>query len=141
MKSFRSLTALLLTLGILFVNVPTVLAVPPLPSSFYGTVKYNGGNVPIGFRVSARINGIKYALSPFILHNGDTAYHLDVPGDDSETPDVIEGGVSGDIVTFYVGTTQADQTATWHGGTNVALNLTVPSLPKYWLIYLPLVKR
>jgi len=139
-KTIRLLTILLLTTGILFVNVSTALAIPPLPSSFYGTVKSNGGNIPSGVGVSARINGVQYAMSKHLIYNGDTVYSLDVPGDDPETPGIVEGGVPGDTVVFYVGSTQANQTATWQGGTNVNFNLTV-ALPNYPLIYLPLITR
>jgi hypothetical protein len=115
-----------------------VVTPPPLPSSFYGTVKSNGANVPIGIQVSARINGVVYASSPYKYYNGDTVYSLDVPGDDPGTPGVIEGGIAGDTVVFFVGSKQADQTATWQAGTNNYLNLTA-ELPNYKLLYLPLI--
>jgi hypothetical protein len=140
MRLLRIFNILILTMGMLLFDVRTALAVPPLPSSFYGTVKSNGFNVPSGVRVSARINGILYAMSPYMLYNGDTVYTLNVPGDDPETPNIVEGGVPGDTVVFYVGNTQANQTATWQSGTNVNLNLTV-SLPPYMQIYLPLITR
>jgi hypothetical protein len=111
---------------------------PPLPSSFYGTVKSNGANIPIGIQVSARINDVPYAISHYTLYQGDTVYSLDVPGDDPGTPGVIEGGIAGDTVVFFVGSKQADQTATWQTGTNIYLNLTV-ELPNYRLLFLPLI--
>ena len=42
-----------LTLLLLMANVSTVLALPPLPASFYGTVQINGANAPAGAIVSA----------------------------------------------------------------------------------------
>jgi hypothetical protein len=119
-----------------------VPAPPPIPASFYGTVKSNGFNVPIFTQVSARINGIQYATSPYSLFNGDTVYSLNVPGDDPSTPGVIEGGVPGDTVVFFffVGGKQANQTAIWQTGINVNLNLTV-ALPEIKLLYLPLILR
>ena len=74
-------------------------------------------------------------------YQGDTVYSLDVPGDNPDSPGTIEGGVEGDTIVFYIGTTQATKTATWHSGTNVSLNLTgytnvIPSI-----IFLPLVVR
>jgi hypothetical protein len=140
MKTFRISTILLITLVLLFVNVATVLAVPPLPSSFYGTVKANGANVPGCIQVSARINGVQYALSHFLLYGDDTVYSLDVPGDDPETTGVIEGGVPGNTVDFYVGNVKADQTAPWQSGMNVNLNLTVSS-PVQCNIFLPMIKH
>jgi hypothetical protein len=113
---------------------------PPLPASFYGTVKSNGGNVPTGTVVSARIKGIQYALSPYSVYAGETVYSLNVPGDDLDTPGVIEGGVPGDTIVFFVGNVQAVQTATWQSGANSNLNLTV-TLPNYRLLFLPLIRR
>ena len=124
MKKLRILSVLLLTTGMLFYNVSTVLAFPPFPSSFFGTVKLDGANVPAGTQVSAFINGVQYASSPYNLYDGNTVYSLNVPGDDPSTPDVIEGGATGDSVFFYIGSTKADQTAPWGPGTNVNLNLT-----------------
>jgi hypothetical protein len=114
-----------LTVGLLLISVLTALAVPPLPSSFYGTVKVDGANVPVGTTVSAWINGVNYAETTVLPYNGDTVYSLDVPGDDPETPGV-EGGISGDTVVFYIGDQLADQTASWQSGTNVELDLTHP---------------
>jgi hypothetical protein len=114
-----------------------VPAPPPIPASFYGTVKSNGKNVPIGTQVSAYINGVQYALSPYSGYNGETVYSLNVPGDDPGTPGVIEGGVPGDTIVFFVGGHQAAQTAIWQGGSNNELNLTV-TLPDYHSIFLPL---
>ncbi len=117
-----------------------VPAPPPLPASFYGTVKSSGENVPIGTQVSARINGVQYAVSPYTVFNGETVYSLNVPGDDPETPGIIEGGVSGDTIVFFVGSIQAAQTAIWQGGINVNLNLTA-TLPDYHFLFLPLTFR
>ena len=40
---------------------------------------------------------------------------------------VVEGGVQGDTIVFFIGTHQADQLGTWQTGTNVNLNLTASS--------------
>lgn len=90
--------AFALVLALLAVNVPTVLAFPPLPSSFFGVVKMNGANVAEGTVVSARINGVQYAQATVSVYNGDTIYTVDIPGDDSSTPGVREGGVYNDTV-------------------------------------------
>ena len=128
MRTQRGFIVLVLTVGLLLASALTALAVPPLPSSFYGTVKAGGSNVPIGTTVSAWINGVKYNETTVLMHAGDTVYSLDVPGDDSGTPDK-EGGVPGDTVVFRVGTQVADQTAPWQSGNNVELNLTVTNDP------------
>ena len=120
----RRLSAIsLVVIGLLLTSTPAALAFPPLPSSFYGTVKVDGENVPDGTIVSTWINGVKYAEATVSLYAGDTLYSLNVPGDDPATPD-IEGGVEGDTVVFYIGGLVADQTGTWHSSTNVDLNLT-----------------
>ena len=125
MKKLRILNALVITFSMLLTSVSTVMAFPPLPSGFYGTVKINGANIPIGTIVSARINGIEYASRAAFVNGVDTVYFFDVPGDDSSTPAVKEGGVQGEVVAFQIGSALASQTATWISGTNVNLNLSV----------------
>jgi len=115
-----------------------VLAVPPLPSSFYGTVKVNGANVPEGTQVTAWVDGVRYAYTTVLIYQGDTVYALDVPGDEQETPETIEGGVQGDVIVFRVGGVPADQIATWQTGTNVNLDLT---LRAGTTTFLPLVSK
>ena len=119
--------ALLIVLGVLLFNVATVLAFPPTPSSFVGTVKIDGINAPLTAVVSAWINGVKYAYTTVALFEGETWYSLDVPGDDASTP-AIEGGTEGQTIVFRVdypdNALVADQTGTWHSGTNPTLNLT-----------------
>lgn len=96
---------------------------PGLPSSFFGTVKIDGVNVPLTTTLSAWIDGVKYAESGVSLCLADTVYGLDVPADDLSTP-VKEGGVTGDIVTFRIGSRPAQQTAQWRSGVNVLLPLS-----------------
>lgn len=113
------------------------LLVPPLPSSFYGTVKVNGGYVPEGTTISAWINGVQYLETQSILYNGESVYTMDVAGDDPSTPGIVEGGKQGDTIAFQIGSNLAEQTATWQSGTNIALNLSINSLLEK--IYLPLI--
>lgn len=103
-----------------------VQAIPPLPSSFYGTVKVNGQNVPDGTLVRALIDGQAYASAYTQTYQGDSVYSLDVAGDDSGSVEV-EGGLDQDVIQFEVGGLSANQTGTWASGTNVALDLTVAS--------------
>src|SRR5512137_2084430 len=130
MKPQRVLFALILATGLLLTNVAPALAVPPMPSSFYGTVLEAGVNVPVGTPVTAWINGVQYAATTTIMNGGVSVYSLDVPGDEDGTVPV-EGGVPGDTVVFHVNDLVADQTAPWQSGTNVELNLTVTPLPEY----------
>jgi hypothetical protein len=103
-----------------------VSAVPPLPCKFYGTAKQGGANVPAGTPVSAWIDGAQYGATVYTFsYSGESWYNIDVPGDDTDTPGLKEGGVPGDTVSFKVGDTWAAQTGTWQTGGNVLLNLTV----------------
>ncbi len=120
--------AFALVLVLLAVNVPTVLAFPPLPSSFFGVVKMNGANVAEGTVISARINGVQYTQATVSVYNGDTIYGLDIPGDDVSTPGVKEGGAPNDTVVFYIGAWEAYQTASWQSGSNVQRDLSVDVL-------------
>ena len=106
------------------------LAFPPLPSSFYGTVKVYGSNVPDGTLVRALINGQSFSEGRTQTYRGDSVYSLDVPGDDPSTT-AIEGGHEGDTVQVEVGGVLASQTGTWHTGTNVRLdvNVSAPAAP------------
>jgi S-layer homology domain len=102
-----------------------VLAIPPMPSSFYGTVKRGGVNVSAGTTITASINGVPYANTTVQLYNGDTVYSLNVPGDDPDTL-AIEGGTPGNTVVFTIGKGAADQAGTWQSSSNIELDLTAP---------------
>ena len=136
MKTQRIFTALILVIALVFNNVSTASAAPQLPSSFYGTVKVDGVNVALGTVVSARINGVQYASATVTTYLGDTVYSFNVPGDDPETPGIIEGGVFGNTVTFYIGGLAATQTAPWVGGSSVPLNLTASTPPTCYALSL-----
>lgn len=113
-------------LFIVLLPTATVLAFPSLPSSFYGVVKYNGANIPEGTLVEALINDQVFATGYSEMYQGDSVYTVDVRGNDSDTAEK-DGGVESDIIQFRVGGLMAAETAEWHAGTNVVLNLTVNS--------------
>jgi hypothetical protein len=139
----RKLIATSLVLALLMAAVPSAVAVPPLPSSFYGLAKVNGSNVPPGTVISAWINGVKYAEKTVKLEAGDTVYvGLDVPGDDPQIPGK-EGGVPGDVIVFYIGQQEADPTAPWQGGMYARLDLTPKPGSEVLdhLIYLPILSK
>lgn len=112
---------------VLLVLPSAAQAIPPLPSSFYGTVKVNNKNVADGTLVEALINDIVVAHGYTQTYQGDSVYTLDIPGDDGSTT-AIEGGKEGFQVSFNVEGVTANETGYWHTGTNVMLNLTVDSL-------------
>ena len=103
-----------------------VWAVPPLPQTFYGTVKKDGANVPDGTVVSAWIGGVTYAYTNTITSGADSVYTFNLPGDDQETP-AKEGGVAGEIISFKVGGQTAGQTAVYSSGGATQLNITIIS--------------
>jgi hypothetical protein len=109
----------------LFITIP-VLAIPPIPSSFYGTVKFNNANVPDGTVIQALAGGQVYAEGFSQTYQGNSVYALDVPGDNTDTA-AQDGAQEGDTIQFKIGGVVADQTAVWHTGTNVNLNLTASS--------------
>jgi hypothetical protein len=141
MKAFRLICILALTLILAVVSAQPALAFPPLPSSFFGTVKINGANVPLGTVISAKINGVQYGSTTVLLYQGITVYSLDVLGEDTDVPG-IQGGSEGDTIVFFIGSIQANQTGIWHSGTNINLNLTGSGVvPTYFFTFLALVRR
>ncbi len=124
LSRISSLSLIVLVVS-LFVATP-VLAIPPLPSSFYGSVKVNNANVPDGTVIQALIGGQVYAEGYSQTYQGNSVYALDVRGDDSGTT-TVDGGREGDMIQFKIGGVLADQTAVWKTATNVNLNLTASS--------------
>ena len=106
-----------------------VQAFPPLPSSFFGTIKLNDENFPVGTEVEALINDEVYAFCLSQLYDGDSVFSLDIPGDDPSTEEV-EGGTSGDIISFRVGGLIAEETGEWVSGSNINLDLNIESEEK-----------
>jgi hypothetical protein len=125
----RRLACILTLLGIGPISLLAarpVLDFPSLPSSFYGTVKINGANVPDGTLVQASIYGKIISESQTETYQGDSFYSLDIPGDDPDTL-AVEGGQDGDTITFILGGIVADQMGIWKSGTLVPLNLSASS--------------
>ena len=132
MKKLNLLFVITILCGLLMFNNSSVSAFPPLPASFYGTVKIDGENVPEGTLVSAWINGVEI-LSVVVEEYEEntvysTVYSINVPGDDSSTEGEVEGGIVGDVIIFYIDDLLADQTGIWGSGTSNELNLTTRAL-------------
>ena len=115
--------SLLICLISLFITIP-VLAMPTLPSSFYGMVKMNGDRVPDDSLVEALINSKVYAKGYIQTYQGSSIYTLDIPGDDTDTV-VQDGGRDGDTIQFMVGGVLAGETGIWKSATNVNLDLNL----------------
>ena len=99
MKTLKPLFVFLITASMFMTTVSQSQAVQPSPSSFYGTVKINGSNVPAGTSISAWIKGIQYVSAATTRSNGKTDYRLDIPGDDPEKVG-NQGGKEGDAIIF-----------------------------------------
>jgi hypothetical protein len=122
--------------GVLSIT-PALAFLPPLPSSFYGTVTANGNPVHPGTLVRALINGVQYAETHTLLYQGSSVYSLNIPGDDPSTINTIEGGKEGDIVHFEIENSLTGQTGVWHSGTNVEINLNVV----LFYSYIPIIRN
>jgi hypothetical protein len=122
--------------GVLAIT-PTLANVPPLPSSFFGTIRINGNATHDGTLVRALINGVPYAETHTLTYQGDSIYSLNVPGDNPSTPNIIEGGKEGDIIHFEIKNFLTGQTGVWHSGTNVELNLSTT----LHISYIPLLRN
>ena len=72
---------------------------PALPSDFWGAVKINGEDAPIGMIITPTIDGVAYPSS-YTLKVAGIYGLLSVNGDDPSTLNVKEGGVPGDIIVF-----------------------------------------
>lgn len=108
---------------ILALNGLWVEAAPPIPASFYGTVRVNGANPPTYVSVEALIGGVTYAVVPVRVDGGNVVYALDVPGDVAELPGK-QGGTDGETIQFKIGGLLCGQTGTWHEGVHTHLDLT-----------------
>ena len=137
MKLSRLILTIILGFALLFWNSSPVDAVPPLPSSFWGTVTVNGASVPAGLPISAWINGVQYAVTTTLIYGSDSVYSLSVPGDDPSTTGIIEGGTEGQTIVFKIDQFSANQTGNWHVASNVSLNLSAVG----YKIFLPLIGR
>jgi hypothetical protein len=98
--------------------------IPPLPYSPWGYVKGNGENAPLGAVVSAWCTGVQYAYTGTLEYQGNTAYALDVPGDETETGGEKEGCAAGETVVFKIDGYQANETAAWTSGEVEHVDLT-----------------
>lgn len=121
LSKLNKISALLI---ITLVSVFAVSALPAIPNSFYGDVTVSDAPAADGTPVTAEIDGVEYISSTTISGTYGTYSAFRVPGDDSETPSVKEGGVDGDTILFYVGGELAGQ-STFASGSSTNLDLLV----------------
>lgn len=126
MVYFKNLKLKHFWLVVLFALIQTapVWAFPPLPSSFYGTVKNYGNNVPDGTTIGAVINGVTDGQTSSFTYEGESWYFFDVLGDDPETSE-REGGREGETITFKVNGQLAIPNAEWHSGVLAQADLNI----------------
>lgn len=115
-------------------------AAPPPPHTFYGTVKINDQDVPVGTLITAYVLdgttpilcGTTLTFIPAPPAPQVVVYVLNVNGDDDQTPQK-DGASDGDTVFFRIGEwnndVDADQTGTWHSAGSTELNLTATAEP------------
>lgn len=102
-------------------------APPQIPASFYGSITAVSASPSSNSAVSAHINGVEYAQTTLLQHQGQWVYTLKVPADDPST-EAVEGGKPGDTIEFYLDGAPTGQTAVWQSGVNTPLDLSLPTL-------------
>ena len=117
----------LIGLIILFV-VSNAFSQPGLPSQFYGTIKINGEDAPIGTKIIPTIDNIEYETEFEVNEtNGIGNYSSYVNADNPATSEIKEGGVTGEQVVFKakIGQTEYMLTpsGTWNNNDTQHLDL------------------
>jgi hypothetical protein len=130
-------TKLILLVGTIFfiaMNIKEIHALyfnqsapPQIPASFYGTITAVSASLSSNTAVSAHVNGVEYAQTTLLQHEGQWVYTLKVPADDPAT-EAVEGGKPGDTIEFYLDGTPTGQTAVWQSGVNTSFDLSLPTL-------------
>jgi len=123
------------------VRAQTSILPPGFPSSFFGVV--DDPTVTENSVVNVWINGQLISSSKVKTFGSDLVYSLRIPADDLSTSDVIEGGKEGDLLIFTIDDepAQHSENITWHGGTNIRLDLTLDEQIFNEKIYLPLIVK
>lgn len=126
-----ALLTIVVLLALPLVLPGTVRAIPPLPSTFWGSVRINGAYAPAGITISVWSGGQKWAETVAISYDTgtevQTLYSVDVPGDDPETTSV-EGPLADAALQFRIhaqgGVLIANESGTWQSGMVAQLDLT-----------------
>ncbi|MBI4188371.1 MAG: hypothetical protein HY529_04090 [Chloroflexi bacterium] len=121
--------AALVALSMLFSMPVAVNAVPSLPHGFYGTVKINNADAPVGTTIEARVPGVVNDITnPYVT--------IEIGKYGSANPLankprlVVQGDIAeGAIIEFFVNGVKASETAAWHSSQTTALNLTTGTSP------------
>ncbi|MEA3406893.1 MAG: C1 family peptidase [Chloroflexota bacterium] len=92
-------------------------------ASFLGAVTVDG-KAAQGVEVTALIDDTPYATTATEFRDGAARYSVRIGMDDPNTCEK-EGGSDGDVVSFKVGATFAEETGVWQGGRTIPLDLSV----------------
>jgi len=95
-----------LLISIIALAVPSsVGATPPVACSYWGTVLYNGANVPDGTIISVWSEdwGTQWTQTTTLTYEGESVYNVEVSGDDTDTTGAKEGPSVGESVNFRIG--------------------------------------
>ena len=106
-------------------SVPKVMAQPPSPPCvFYGRVYVGGKPAQDGLVVTAVIAGTALSWTKGTLYGN---YSILIPNNSPAIPGK-NGGVSGDIIKFYVHGINTNKTATFVPVSAVRLDLSIPEI-------------
>lgn len=99
---------------------------PPLPSSFYGEVRFSDSPPIAGNALEAYLPGVigPAATATIVDTAGVLTYSIIVPGDTDGTAKK-EGGLPGELITFKING-RVVATATWQSSTDIQKNLHPP---------------
>ena len=123
-------------LGVVFLVVvllafagPWVMAAPPRPTTYYGTIRINGAAAPSWVSIEAQIGGFTCAATTVQILGVESVYAIDVPGDVPERAGK-QGGIEGETIQFLAGGLACAPTGVWNEGAYRNLNLSASgSLP------------
>jgi hypothetical protein len=114
------------------------MPVEAFPTTFYGTIQHSGHPGPANVQVTGQVDNQAIAQTKSFAFNGESVYVLDVPADDQET-EMIEGGRTGQSISFQVAGRTVGQTGIWQPGIAEEVNLIVTSLE--YPLYFPIIGR
>ena len=121
----RRCTACVITVVALLLPIQLIADAPRLVSTFYGEVTVDGGAVPAGTPITARIEGVDYETEEVFTTASGSVFRIDVPGDRADTVE-LEGAAEGQTVTFAVGGVTVSAVGTWQRGGHQLLDLQAP---------------
>jgi hypothetical protein len=130
----KTILVFMVTLLILLSTSNVIAQGPPMPPCvFYGYVNVGGKPARDGLNVTAVIRGttLKWTTETTSGTYGwpvKGSSSFEIPSDDPETPEK-DGGVTGNVIQFYVNGTNTNQTATFESGSAKRFDLSISKIP------------